>query len=135
MGLTRDRSRGVGRCEWALNARRFAGGGIGELFGKGGAMKGKTAIILATTAFLCGSTWGDRRVDRWHGGHGSFGLGDQSDTPVHNRRISFSGPTDKTYGNSCSVESAYGGTPYLSINNSTKTVELKFQARRPRCVP
>ncbi len=45
--------------------------------------------------------------------------------------ISFSGPTDQSYGNSCNAEAAFGGTPYLSVNNSTKTIELKFQGPAP----
>jgi hypothetical protein len=45
--------------------------------------------------------------------------------------ISFKGPTDKSYGNSCGAEQAFGGTPYLSINTSAKTIELKFQGPAP----
>ena len=45
--------------------------------------------------------------------------------------ITFKGPTDKSYGNSCSAEITFGGTPYLSINTTAKTVELKFQGPAP----
>jgi len=45
--------------------------------------------------------------------------------------ISFSGPTDQAYGNSCSAEMAFGGSPHLSVNGSTKTIELKFQGPAP----
>lgn len=99
-------------------------------------MKGKTAIILATTAFLCGSTWG--ATVEWIDGMGATAPSGWAISPTHPSTtdvISFSGPTDKTYGNSCSAESAYGGTPYLSINNSTKTVELKFQGPAPTMCP
>jgi hypothetical protein len=45
--------------------------------------------------------------------------------------ISFSGPTDKSYGNSCAAEMTFGGTPYLSVNSAAKTVELRFQGPAP----
>jgi len=49
--------------------------------------------------------------------------------------ISFQGPTDRSYGNSCNAEATFGGTPYLSVNNFTKTIELKFQGPPPdKCI-
>ncbi len=49
--------------------------------------------------------------------------------------ISFQGPTDKSYGNSCNAEGAFGGTPYLAIDSITKTIELKFQGPPPdKCI-
>jgi hypothetical protein len=45
--------------------------------------------------------------------------------------ITFKGPTDKSYGNSCAAARAFGGTPYLAVNTATKTIELKFQGPPP----
>ncbi len=45
--------------------------------------------------------------------------------------ISFRGPLDQSYGNSCSARGEFGGKPYLSINNSSKTIELRFQGPPP----
>lgn len=95
-------------------------------------MKGKTAIVLAITAFLCGSLHADSV--EWISGLGATapsGWSISPSGPSTTDVISFSGPTDKSYGNSCTAEMTFGGTPYLSINNSTKTIELKFQGPAP----
>ncbi len=95
-------------------------------------MKGKTAIVLVATAFLCGPA---RAASvEWISGLGATAPSGWSISPSNPSAtdvISFSGPTDKSYGNSCTAEMAFGGTPYLSVNNSTKTVELKFQGPAP----
>lgn len=52
-------------------------------------------------------------------------------SPSTTNVISFSGPTDKVYGNSCQAEATFGGTPYLSVNSFTRTIELKFQGPAP----
>ena len=51
--------------------------------------------------------------------------------PSSTDTISFRGPLDHSYGNSCSATSEFGGTPYLSINSFSKTIELKFQGPPP----
>ena len=45
--------------------------------------------------------------------------------------ISFSGPTDLTYGNNCSGEAALGGTPGLAIDTVNRVVELVFTGPPP----
>lgn len=95
-------------------------------------MKARIGIVVVVTLFLCGPvsaasvTWieglGAVAPSGW-----SFSPSNPSTTNV----ISFKGPTDRSYGNSCNAEQAFGGTPYLSINNSTKTIELKFQGPAP----
>lgn len=52
-------------------------------------------------------------------------------SPSTGDTISFSGPTDQSYGNSCFAEVAFGGTPYLTVNPTAKTIELKFQGPKP----
>ncbi len=49
--------------------------------------------------------------------------------------ITFRGPTDTSYSNSCDAEATLGGTPYLLISNVTKTIELKFQGPAPVVCP
>jgi hypothetical protein len=93
-------------------------------------------IVLAATAVLCGPL-GAASVG-WIDGMGATAPAAWSINPSHPATtdvISFSGPTDKSYGNSCNAEAAYGGTPYLSINNSTQTIELKFQGPAPSMCP
>jgi hypothetical protein len=95
-------------------------------------MKGKTAIVLAISAFLCGPLYADSV--EWISGLGATapsGWSISPSNPSATNVISFSGPTDKSYGNSCTAEVAFGGAPYLSVNNSTKTIELKFQGPAP----
>lgn len=95
-------------------------------------MKGKTALILVGAAFLCGSV--HAASVSWIDGMGAVAPPTWSISPSNPSTtdvISFSGPTDKTYGNSCQAEATFGGTPYLSVNHSTKTVELKFQGPPP----
>lgn len=91
----------------------------------------KQAAVLGMV-FLCGYC-GAASVD-WIDGIGavapsgwSISPGNPSTTSV----ISFKGPTDKSYGNSCAAAGAYGGSPYLAINTTAKTVELKFQGPAP----
>lgn len=99
-------------------------------------MKETTAVILVATALLCGSVHAASVA--WIDGIGSVapsGWSISPSSPSTTDVISFSGPTDTTYGNSCSAEMAYGGTPYLSISTSTKTIELKFQGPAPtKCI-
>ncbi|MGE5295878.1 MAG: right-handed parallel beta-helix repeat-containing protein, partial [Solirubrobacterales bacterium] len=95
-------------------------------------MKGKTIIVLVATAFLCGPVCA--ASVEWITGLGATAPSEWSISPSNpstTDTISFSGPTDKSYGNSCSAEMTFGGTPYLSINNSTRVVELKFQGPAP----
>ncbi len=49
--------------------------------------------------------------------------------------ISFSGPTDLTYGNSCSAEGALGGEPGLVIDTVNRVVELVFNGPSPTICP
>jgi len=91
-------------------------------------MKARIAIVLTAIVFLCGPV-GAATVG-WIDGIGATAPTQWSinpSSPSTTDVISFSGPTDKVYGNSCNAEASYGGTPYLSINSSAKTIELKFQ--------
>ncbi len=45
--------------------------------------------------------------------------------------INFSGPLNQTYSNDCYAEGAAGGSPALSINHSSRSVELWFQPPAP----
>jgi hypothetical protein len=95
-------------------------------------MKARTGIAIAATVFLCGSV--HAATVEWIAGMGKVAPANWSITPSNPTTanvISFSGPTDRTYGNSCNAEQGLGGTPYLSINNTTKTIELKFQGPAP----
>ncbi|HON92645.1 MAG TPA: PASTA domain-containing protein [Sedimentisphaerales bacterium] len=99
-------------------------------------MKARIAIVLAAITFLCG--FAEAASVGWIDGIGATAPTEWSISPAHPSTtdvISFSGPTDKVYGNSCNAEAAYGGTPYLSINSSTKTIELKFQGPAPSVCP
>jgi hypothetical protein len=49
--------------------------------------------------------------------------------------ISFSGPTDFIYGNSCNAEFSLGGTPGLAIDPVNKVVELVFNGPLPVSCP
>ena len=99
-------------------------------------MKGKTAAILVATILFCGPVYA-QTVD-WIEGLGAVAPSTWSISPSNPSTsdvISFRGPTDQSYGNSCQAEAAYGGTPYLSVNSTTKTVELKFQGPAPtKCI-
>ena len=122
------------RAETATPGRgRSAGRGEGNrFFGKGTTMKGSTSLILAGTMLLCGSV--HAASVSWIDGMGAVAPSTWSISPSNPSTtdvISFSGPTDRTYGNSCQAEATFGGTPYLSVNNSTKTIELKFQGPPP----
>lgn len=95
-------------------------------------MKTRTTITVAVVLSLCAPVWA--ASVSWIDGIGATAPSGWSITPASpstSSTITFKGPTDKTYGNSCSAEGAYGGTPYLSTNNSTKTIELKFQGPAP----
>ena len=89
-------------------------------------------ITIIAIVFLCGSVHAASVT--WIDGLGAVAPSGWSITPTNPSTtsvISFQGPTDKKYGNSCNAEMAFGGKPYLSINNSTRTVELKFQGPPP----
>jgi hypothetical protein len=95
-------------------------------------MKGTIRTAVVVTVFLCGPLWAASVT--WIEGLGvaapstwSISPSNPSTTSV----ITFKGPTDKSYGNSCGAEQAFGGTPYLSINTTAKTIELKFQGPAP----
>jgi hypothetical protein len=95
-------------------------------------MEERKAIPVLVTVFLCGLA--HAASVGWIDGLGAVAPPKWSispSSPSATDVISFSGPTDKSYGNSCNAEMAFGGTPYLSINNSTKTIELKFQGPAP----
>jgi hypothetical protein len=94
------------------------------------------AATVLVTAFLCGPV--PAASVGWIDGIGAETPSAWSISPSHPLTtdvIGFSGPTDKTYGNSCNAEGAFGGTPYLSINNSTRTIELRFQGPAPSMCP
>jgi len=95
-------------------------------------MKERTAIITLVTLLFCGPVVA-ANLD-WIEGLGMVAPSGWSISPSHpsgTDTISFTGPTDQSYSNSCVAESALGGSPYLSINHSTKTIELKFQGPPP----
>ncbi|MBP7050725.1 MAG: PASTA domain-containing protein [Phycisphaerae bacterium] len=95
-------------------------------------MKRHTAVILVAAAFFCGSA--SAESVEWIDGMGAVapsGWSISPSDPATTDVISFSGPTDQSYGNSCQAEATFGGTPYLSINHSTKKIELKFQGPAP----
>jgi len=99
-------------------------------------MKGRLTTAVIVTALLCGPA---RAASvNWIDGIGATAPSGWSISPSNPSTtdvISFSGPTDKTYGNSCNAEMAFGGTPYLSINNSTRIIELRFQGPAPALCP
>jgi len=95
-------------------------------------MKGKITTAVIATVFLCGPVCAASVT--WIDGLGAVAPSGWSITPTNpstTNVISFKGPTDQKYGNSCNAEATFGGKPYLSINNSTKTIELKFQGPPP----
>jgi len=95
-------------------------------------MKARIATAVIVTVFLCGPIWAASVA--WIDGMGAVapsGWSISPSNPSTTTVITFKGPTDKSYGNSCNAEQAFGGAPYLSINNSTKTIELKFQGPAP----
>jgi len=99
-------------------------------------MKGRIRTAVVVTVFLGGPVWPASVT--WIDGFGAVAPSGWSISPPNPSTtsvITFQGPTDKSYGNSCSAEGAFGGTPYLSVNNSTKTIELKFQGPPPtKCI-
>jgi hypothetical protein len=95
-------------------------------------MKARMEITVLATLFLFGPAEA-ASVD-WIDGLGAvapLGWSISPPNPSTATVITFQGPTDKSYGNSCSAEGTFGGTPYLAVDNSTKTVELKFQGPPP----
>jgi len=95
-------------------------------------MKARIATTVIVTLFLRGSVWA--ASVGWIDGMGAVapsGWSISPSNPSTTNVITFKGPTDKSYGNSCVASQAFGGTPYLAINNSTKTIELKFQGPAP----
>jgi hypothetical protein len=95
-------------------------------------MKGRIVATILVILFL-GSAVPGASVD-WIAGMWATPPSGWSITPPSPSTtdvISFQGPTDQSYGNSCVAAGAFGGTPYLSIDNATKTVELKFQGPAP----
>ncbi len=95
-------------------------------------MKGRTRTAVVVTLFLCGSV-GAASVT-WIEGLGAVapsGWSINPSNPSTTTVITFKGPTDKSYGNSCNAAKAFGGTPYLSVNTAAKTIELKFQGPAP----
>jgi len=95
-------------------------------------MKGRIASAILATVFLCGPVWA--ASVNWIDGLGAVAPSGWSITPTNPSTttvITFKGPTDRSYGNSCNAEQTFGGDPYLSINSSTKTIELKFQGPPP----
>jgi len=99
-------------------------------------MKGRLGITVVAALLLCGPVHA-ASVD-WIDGLGVVAPAGWSISPANPSTsdvISFRGPTDKSYGNSCNAEGTFGGTPYLSVNNFTKTIELKFQGPPPTMCP
>ncbi len=95
-------------------------------------MMGRITTAVVVTAFLCGPVCAASVT--WIDGMGvaaPSGWSISPSNPSTTNAITFKGPTDRSYGNSCNAEQTFGGTPYLSINNSTKTIELKFQGPAP----
>ena len=99
-------------------------------------MKGRITTAVVVTVFLGGPVWAASVT--WIEGLGAVAPSGWSISPPNPSTtsvITFKGPTDKSYGNSCNAEGAFGGTPYLSLNNSTKMIELKFQGPAPtKCI-
>lgn len=99
-------------------------------------MKKRIAVSVIVALLWCGSVQA-ASVD-WIDGIGAVAPGGWSISPMNPTPtdvITFSGPTDTSYGNSCSAEATFGGTPYLSVSNITKTIELKFQGPAPTMCP
>jgi len=95
-------------------------------------MKGRIVTTVVATLFLCGPVCAASVT--WIDGLGVVAPSGWSITPPNPSTtsvITFKGPTDQSYGNSCNAEQAFGGKPYLAINNTTKTIELKFQGPAP----
>ncbi len=95
-------------------------------------MKGRIRTAVVMTVLLGGPAWAASVT--WIDGLGAVAPSGWSISPPNPSTtsvITFKGPTDKSYGNSCVAERAFGGTPYLSVNNSTRTIELKFQGPAP----
>jgi len=99
-------------------------------------MKGRIGTAVVVTVLLGGPVWAASVT--WIDGLGAVAPSGWSISPPNPSTasvITFRGPTEKSYGNSCAAEGAFGGTPYLSINNATKTIELKFQGPAPtKCI-
>jgi hypothetical protein len=95
-------------------------------------MKARAAFSTLMILLLCGPTYA--ASVEWIDGFGAVAPTKWSVSPSHpstSQVISFSGPTDQSYSNSCVAEGALGGTPYLSISHATKTIELRFQGPAP----
>ncbi len=95
-------------------------------------MMGRITTAVVVIAFLCGPV-GAASVS-WIDGMGATapsGWSISPSNPTTTSVITFKGPTDQSYGNSCAAEGEYGGKPYLSVNTTTKTIELKFQGPAP----
>jgi len=95
-------------------------------------MKGTIRTAVVGMVFLCGPVWAASVT--WIDGIGAVAPSGWSISPANPSTatvITFKGPTDKSYGNSCNATQAYGGTPYLSINTTAKMIELKFQGPAP----
>jgi hypothetical protein len=95
-------------------------------------MKGTIRAAAVGIVFLCGPLWAASVT--WIEGLGVVAPSGWSMSPANPSTttvITFKGPTDKSYGNSCTAEMAFGGTPYLAINTTAKTIELKFQGPAP----
>jgi len=89
---------------------------------------GTTLLVLLFSCPLCAANV------EWIDGFGAVAPAQWSispSSPSPGTVISFAGPTDKSYGNSCMAEGAFGGKPYLSINSVNKTIELRFQGPAP----
>ncbi len=99
-------------------------------------MKGRITTAVIATAFLCGPVCA--ATVAWIDGLGAVAPSGWSITPANpstTNVISFKGPTDQRYGNSCNAEAAFGGKPYLAVNSSTRMIELKFQGPAPTVCP
>jgi len=95
-------------------------------------MNARTGITIIAAVLVCGSVHA-AGVD-WISGIGAVPPPQWSITPSNPSTadvITFTGPTDHSYGNPCNAEQGYGGDPYLSINATTKVIELKFQGPPP----
>jgi hypothetical protein len=95
-------------------------------------MKGPIASAIIATVFFCGPVCAASVA--WIEGMGAVTPSGWSISPANpsaTNVITFKGPTDRSYGNSCNAEQTFGGRPYLAIDNTAKTIELKFQGPPP----
>jgi len=95
-------------------------------------MKATIRTVVVGILLFCGPVWAASVT--WIDGIGAVapsGWSISPSNPSTTSVITFKGPTDKSYGNSCAAERTFGGTPYLSINTTAKTIELKFQGPAP----